>query len=131
VSNKVKSILEKKAQKEAKAPKAEELRGEVAIEVDSTDVPTGLPQVGDFVFVAWGDPNLIGAPLLDLACLVTHAQENGRINGHLFFDPTSTGMDPRTGREIAMPATAPVANLPYNKTRRALTWRYRVDETDA
>jgi hypothetical protein len=128
VSNKVKSILEKKAQKEAAAASQQQ---SMAIEVDSTDVPTGLPQVGDFVFVAWGDPNLIGAPLLDLACLVTHAQENGRINGHLFFDPTSTGMDPRTGREIAMPATAPVANLPYNKTRRALTWRYRVDETDA
>lgn len=128
MSNKVKSILEKKAQKEAAAAPQQQA---VAIEVDSKDVPVGLPKVGDFVFVAWGDPNLIGAPLLDLACLVTHAQENGRINGHLFFDPTSTGMDPRTGREIAMPPMAPVANLPYSKTRRALTWRYRGDETDA
>jgi D-alanyl-D-alanine carboxypeptidase len=127
VSNKVKSILEKKAQREAKATKEiREIQGEAAVEVESTEVPQRKPLAGDVVFVSWGDPVLIGGQLTDVVCIITHVQED-RVNGNLMFDPTATGMDPRTGQEVRMPSIAPIANVPYSSNPRALTWRFRED----
>lgn len=109
---------------DAAKPKQAKPEG-IAVEVDG-DLPEKLPEVGDVVLLSWGDPQLIGGPLIPIPLIVTLMDPaTGRVNGQMITDPTMQGMDPRTGRSIPLPGIAPVANVPYANPPRALTWRHR------
>lgn len=120
----VKSLLEQKAKKKQEATEAP-IQAQ-AVEVEG-EVPDTVPKVGDIVLVSWGNPVLIGSPIVTIPCIVTHVLATGRLNGQMFFDPTSEGVDPASGRPVSLPPVAPIANVPYSKTPRALTWRSRED----
>lgn len=118
----VKDLLKKKAEKVEKVEPEN-----VAVEVDG-DVPARAPRTADLVLLTWGDPQLVGGPLIDIPFILTLADPaTGRVNGQMITDPTMQGMDPRTGRSIPLPGIAPVANVPYSAKPKALTWRYRED----
>ena len=119
----VKDLLKKKVEKE----KEKAADPAVAVEVDG-DIPERAPRIADLVVLTWGDPQLVGGPLIDIPFIITLADpKTGRVNGQMITDPTMQGMDPRTGRAIPLPGIAPVANIPYSATPKALTWRYRED----
>lgn len=120
-TNNVKDLLKKKAEKQ------KEEASTVAVEVDG-DLPEKAPRTGYLVLLTWGDPQLVGGPLIDIPFIITLADPStGRVNGQMVTDPTMQGMDPRTGRSIPLPGISPVANVPYSATPKPLTWRYQVD----
>jgi len=105
------------------AEKTKKDGGMLAVEV-AGEFPHVMPEVGDIVLLPWGDPQLVGGPTFDAPLLVTLIDpQTGRINGHMVCDLTMQGIDSRSGRPMAMPATVPMGNLPFSLTRRPLTWR--------
>lgn len=90
------------------------------------EVPTRWATTGDVVIVCWGDPSLVGGELIDLPAIVTRGESNGRMNAQCVVDPGAVGAG-ADGRPAAMPPLLPIANCPYSKERRALTWRWRED----
>jgi hypothetical protein len=118
------SVLKKKKASEEQAPDAAGSAG-IAIEVDG-DLPEKSPRIGDVVLLSWGDPQLVGGPMIAVPLIVTLTDPaTGRVNGQMITDPTMQGMDPRTGRSIPLPGIAPVANVPYANPPRPLTWRHQ------
>jgi len=121
VSN-VADLMKKKAEKKVAVEQEQEA---MAIEVEG-DMPEKIARVGDIVLLTWGDPNMIGTPMFDVALVVTLADpKTGRLNGQMITDPTMQGMDPRSGRPVPIPSVVPVANVPFSATQRPMTWRHR------
>jgi hypothetical protein len=117
----VSDLLKKKAEK--RAVETEEVG--VAVEVEG-ETPEMAAKVGEIVLLTWGNPQLVGGETIEIPLIVTLVDpKSGRLNGQMICDPTMQGMDPRTGRPIAMPPVVPVANVPYAATPRAMTWRHR------
>lgn len=120
-ANNVKDLLKKKAERQREAASS------IAIEVDG-EVPEKAPRIGDLVLLTWGDPQLVGGPLIDIAFILTLVDPTtGRVNGQMLTDPTMKGMDPRTGEAVSLPPIVPMGNVPYSATPKAMTWRYRAD----
>ena len=127
MSNNVKDLLKRRNEmqeaKQAKQAKQPAPQKSIAIEVEG-EAPEIAPEVGDIVILAWGDPKLVGGPLVDIPMVVTLADpQSGRLNGEMILDPTMQGMGP-DGRPAQMPPIAPVANIPHSKEPRAMTWRH-------
>ena len=117
----VSDLLKRKADKQA--AKTEEVG--VAVEVEG-ETPESAAEVGEIVLMTWGNPQLVGGETIEIPLIVTLVDpQSGRVNGQMICDPTMQGMDPRTGRPVAMPPVVPVANVPYAATPRAMTWRHR------
>ena len=120
----VSDLMKKKAEKRAR--ETEEVG--VAVEVEGGELPAKAAQVGEIVLLTWGNPMEIGGSTITIPMIVTLVDEqSGRLNGQMICDPTMQGMDPRSGRPVAMPPIVPVANVPYAATPRAMTWRHRED----
>lgn len=117
----VTELLKKKAEKRAER---EEVDG-VAVEVEG-ETPETAATVGEVVLLTWGNPMEIGGNTIEIPLIVTLVDAaTGRLNGQMICDPTMQGMDPRSGRPVAMPPVVPVANVPYAAAPRAMTWRHR------
>ena len=120
----IKRAMEKAAAKDA--PQSENTPtkdGSVSVEVDG-ETPQWVPAVGDVVIASWGDPNLIGGALVELPLFVTSLLPGHRVCGQIVTDPQLVGMGPG-GRQQSLPASIPIVNMPYARTPRAMTWRYR------
>ena len=93
-----------------------------AVEVFGT-VPVALPAVGDVVVFRWGDPTLIGGPIIPMPLIVTGISAEGRINGRIVTDPLLRGQGPG-GTPAALPDLLPVINSPYSTQPVPLSWHW-------
>ncbi len=87
------------------------------------EVPAELPARGSTVIFVYGNPQAIGAPLVDMVTIVTRTTDQGLITGWAFTELGMTAAGP-DGRPVALPPMIPVGNLPYSSKPKPLTWHY-------
>lgn len=123
MSNNVAKFMKRKLEKERQAKSNQ--AGHIAFEVEGEE-PARQPYIGELVRLHWGDPNLVGAPVIPLTLIVTTVGAGGRVNGQAFTDPAMSGVG-QDGRPISLPPLIPMGNLPFAREPRAMTWQH-IDE---
>lgn len=121
MSSAVRNLMRKKLREEKKEQEKSQEKQVQAFEVEG-ETPNQNPVVGQIVQITWGDPTLIGGDTFKMPLIVTLVNDkSGRINGQMVTDPTMTGMGPG-GKPVPLPPLIPIGNIPYNESRRPMTW---------
>jgi hypothetical protein len=122
--SKMRERLQEVGKKEAPPPGGKSGKPPV-YEVDG-DLPKVPANIGDTVMLCYGDPLLIDSGTVYMPAMVTNGMAQGRVNVQAFFDVFLRGSDSQ-GRPVQMPPVGGFGNVPYSRTRKALTWCWRDD----